>query len=113
MTEKDKIRAQGQDQAQDQKRMRGIETISIREHTKLVTRKYIRVKVKVDKLPPPRRARIELLLDDGTAVVVEGYLESAYVGTAYYKVYSRFIPIVEFVRDRIRGTKLLGETGQP
>jgi hypothetical protein len=53
------------------------------------------------------------VLDDGTAVVVEGGLESAYDNRAYYRVYSKFIPVVEQVIDRIREARLLGEAGRP
>ncbi|MCC6021482.1 MAG: hypothetical protein LM577_09010 [Thermoproteaceae archaeon] len=83
--------------------------MTFREKTTIVTRKYIRVKVRVDRLPPPRRARIALLLDDGSAVVVEGGLESAYGDRAYYKVYSRYYSTVERLRDRICGARLVGE----
>jgi hypothetical protein len=108
-------RVTGQEQAASQAR-RGRERsgiVSIKERTAVVTRKYVRIKVYVDRLPPPRRAKIALILDDGTAVAVEGALESAYDNRAYYKVYSRFIPVVESVADRVRETRLLGEAGQP
>jgi len=107
--------SRGQEQAASQAK-RGKErsgVVTLRERTAIVTRRYVRIKVHVDRLPPPKRARIALVLDDGSAVVVEGGLESAYINRAYYKVYSRFIPVVESVKDRIREARLLGEVGQP
>jgi hypothetical protein len=114
------IQSQGQNQVTGQKQAvsqarRGRETgvVSFKEKVTVTARKYVRIRVRIDRLPPPKRARIALVLDDGSTVVVEGGLESAYDNRAYYKVYSRFIPVVESIRERIREARLLGEIERP
>jgi hypothetical protein len=103
----------GNAQNQNQNRKERTNIVTVRRDVKVVARQYARIKVRVDRLPPPKRARIVLILDDGTSVVVEGGLESAYIDKAYYKVYSKFVPVVESVKDRIREARLIGETERP
>jgi hypothetical protein len=71
--------------------------------------KYVRVKVRVSRLPPPKRAKIELVLSDGSSLIVEGGLESAYVNTAYYRIYARYKRTVEALKDTIKETRLVEE----
>ena len=105
----DQNRAQAVSQAGRGKEKSGVVTVS--ERTKIVTTRTARIKVRVDRLPPPKRAWIELKLDDGSIIVIEGSLESAYGDKAYYKALTRYIDDVIRVKDRVKEARLIGEGG--